>query len=92
MKTDTVAKKKHMNKSKTYMTNLIKKTLKKHKNHVITMQGKIKKGERSTLLTSFLNAKILGAMTTSAGKAFQTGTTMDENKIFESIELNNWYR
>ena len=43
------------------------------------------------LLTNFLNAKILGAMTTSAGKAFQTGTTLDEKK-FGSIAFNNWYR
>ena len=69
------------------MTNLIKKTLKKHKNHVITMQGKIKNGERSLILTSFLNAKLLGAMTTSAGKAFQTGTTLEEKKYLDLLHL-----
>ena len=60
----------------------IDKNSKKHINHVITMQLKIKKWRKIYLTDQFLNAKILGAMTISAGKAFQTGTTLDENNIW----------
>ena len=52
------------------------------------MQEKNKNGERSAILTNFIKSKIIGAMTPSAGKAFQTGTTLDE-KIFGSIAVGS---
>ena len=53
------------------------------------MQGKLKNGERSTSLTSFLNAKILGAMTNwySQFKTTKTGMNRQSEAVVK-VESN----